>query len=77
MLAVKERGFLLKQEGYVRDVLDKYQVQGVETHPVPRFEGEEDEEEKMKKASNKHKHCAGNFFGWQVEQDQTCLMEQV
>lgn len=32
---------------------------------------------KMKKASNKHKHCAGNFFGWQVEQDQTCLMEQV
>ena len=41
---MKDGGFLLKQEGYVRDILDKYQVQGVEAQPVPRIEGEEDEE---------------------------------
>ena len=44
VIAMKDGGFLLKQEGYVRDILDKYQVQGVEAQPVPRIEGEEDEE---------------------------------
>jgi hypothetical protein len=44
VMAMKDGGFLLKQEGYVRDILDKYQVQGVEAQPVPRIEGEEDEE---------------------------------
>ena len=44
--AMRDGGFVLKQEGYVRDILDKYQVQGCETQPVPRIEGEEDKENK-------------------------------
>ena len=54
--AMRDGGFVLKQEGYVRDILDKYQVQGCETQPVTK-------KIKKRKASNKLKPCAENFCG--------------
>ena len=49
VMAMKDGGFLLKQEVYVRDILDKYQVQGVEMQPVPRIEGAKKMRRIMKK----------------------------
>ena len=46
----------------MRDVLDKYQVQGVETHPVPRFEGEEDEEEKDEESIKQAQTLCGELL---------------
>ena len=36
-------GYYIKQEGYLRDLLDKYQVTGSESQPIPKIEDEEDE----------------------------------
>ena len=37
-------GFYVKQEGYIQDILDKYQITGEEVQPLPKIEDEEDEE---------------------------------
>ena len=36
-------GYFIKQEGYVRDLLEKYQITGCEGQPLPKIEDEEDE----------------------------------
>ena len=36
-------GYFINQEGYLRDLLDKYQVEGTELQPIQRIEDEEDE----------------------------------
>ena len=37
-------GYVVTQEGYIKDILDKYQVSGKESQPLPKIEDEEDEQ---------------------------------
>ena len=39
----EDGGFHLTQQGYVKDVINKYDIQATETHAVPKIEDEEDE----------------------------------